>query len=87
MKNLLDLCIGVLAFYLFGYTIAFGESYDVGIADAGAHIANEQNECVVQGCRSQRSVVFLRKSATHTRSVLLLLVRPGAPFVASLLRS
>lgn len=35
MKNLLDLCIGVLAFYIFGYTIAFGETEDVGIADAG----------------------------------------------------
>ncbi|CAK9004216.1 unnamed protein product [Durusdinium trenchii] len=40
MKNLLDLCIGVLAFYLFGYTIAFGESYDVGIADAGFDLAH-----------------------------------------------
>lgn len=36
MKNLLDLCIGVLAFYTFGYTIAYGDTYDVGVADAGA---------------------------------------------------
>ena len=37
MKNLLDLCIGVLAFYVFGYTIAYGETVDVGVADAGPH--------------------------------------------------
>lgn len=39
MKNLLDLCIGVLAFYVFGYTIAYGETEDVGIADAGFDLA------------------------------------------------
>lgn len=38
MKNLLDLCIGVLAFYTFGYTIAYGDTYDVGVADAGASL-------------------------------------------------
>eukprot|EP00435_Cladocopium_sp_Y103_P066120 s165_g28.t1 len=40
MKNLLDLCIGVLAFYVFGYTIAYGETEDVGIADAGFDLAH-----------------------------------------------
>lgn len=40
MKNLLDLCIGCIAFYIFGYTIAFGETYDVGIADAGFDLAH-----------------------------------------------
>jgi len=40
MKNLLDLCIGVLAFYAFGYTIAYGDTYDVGVADAGFDLAH-----------------------------------------------
>jgi len=40
MKNLLDLCIGVLAFYTFGYTIAYGDTYDVGVADAGFDLAH-----------------------------------------------
>ena len=32
---MLDLFIGVLAFYLFGYGIAYGETHDVGFADTG----------------------------------------------------
>ncbi|CAJ1340019.1 unnamed protein product [Effrenium voratum] len=40
MKNLLDLCIGVLVFFLFGYSIAYGDAYDVGCADAGVDVSH-----------------------------------------------
>jgi len=40
MKNMLDLFIGVLAFYLFGYCIAYGDTHDVGFADTGYDLAH-----------------------------------------------
>mmetsp|Transcript_65852 Transcript_65852/g.155076 ORF Transcript_65852/g.155076 Transcript_65852/m.155076 type:complete len:596 (-) Transcript_65852:40-1827(-) len=41
MKNMLDLCIGVLAFFLFGYYIAYHDSHSLaGLADAGADLAH-----------------------------------------------
>lgn len=41
MKNMLDLCIGVLAFFLFGYYIAYWDTHQIGgFADAGVDLAH-----------------------------------------------
>lgn len=41
MKNMLDLCIGVLAFFLFGYYIAYHDTHSLnGLADAGTDLAH-----------------------------------------------
>eukprot|EP00438_Fugacium_kawagutii_P017261 Skav234059 [mRNA] locus=scaffold619:207971:214332:- [translate_table: standard] len=41
MKNMLDLCIGVLAFYFFGYYIAYWDTHQIqGLADAGVDLAH-----------------------------------------------
>ena len=59
MKNLMDLCIGVLAFYVFGYTIAYGETEDVGIADAGPHAVGVSVRCWVHGISMICAVDFV----------------------------
>ena len=43
---MLDLFIGVLAFYLFGYSIAYGDTHDVGFADTGGHLCFSANHLV-----------------------------------------
>ncbi|CAJ1350949.1 unnamed protein product [Effrenium voratum] len=41
MKNMLDLCIGVLTFFLFGYYIAYWDTHQIaGPADAGFDLAH-----------------------------------------------
>eukprot|EP00913_Durusdinium_trenchii_P015770 g14820.t1 len=41
MKNMLDLCIGVLAFWIFGYYIAYHATHQLtGLADAGVDLAH-----------------------------------------------
>ncbi|CAE7337143.1 unnamed protein product [Symbiodinium natans] len=41
MKNMLDLCIGVLAFFLFGYYIAYHDTHTLtGLGDAGTDLAH-----------------------------------------------
>ena len=52
---MLDLFIGVLAFYLFGYCIAYGDTHDVGFADTGAHLCISTNHLVQRTvCRRLR---------------------------------